>query len=149
VLQRQVRERRARRGSSAGGRPAGARPGLRPWLAGLAGPRASRGVTDGSGIAFVSHTGIVYPSGFLPVPAGDVRTTALSRIYREAPLFRLLRDRTLLEGKCGACEFRSICGGSRARAYALTGNPMAEEPCCIYEPRRRDRHRGPNADRRG
>jgi radical SAM protein with 4Fe4S-binding SPASM domain len=89
----------------------------------------------------------VYPSGFLPIPAGDVRTTPLARIYREAPLFRLLRNRNLLEGKCGACEFRSICGGSRARAYARTDNPMAEEPCCVYEPRDRELPRASTANR--
>ena len=145
VLQQQTRARRARRESAAGG-PASPPPAGRPWLAGLAGPRATRGVTDGSGICFVSHTGIVYPSGFLPIPAGDVRTTPLRRIYREAPLFRQLRNRNRLEGKCGVCEFRVICGGSRARAYARTGNPMAEEPCCAYEPRRAGRRRTRGAE---
>jgi radical SAM protein len=147
VLQQETRARRAER-QAATGRPAGERPAARPWLAGLAGPRASRGVTDGMGMVFISHTGIVYPSGFLPLPAGDVRTTPLARIYREAPLFRLLRNRNLLEGKCGACEFRSICGGSRARAYAHTGNPMAEEPCCVYEPRDRGLAHASSSNRR-
>jgi radical SAM protein with 4Fe4S-binding SPASM domain len=147
VLQRQTQARRAERAAAA--RPAGTRPAARPWLAGLAGPRATRGVTDGSGICFVSHTGIVYPSGFLPIPAGDVRATPLGRIYRDAPLFRRLRNRNLLEGKCGVCEFRGICGGSRGRAYAQTGNPMAEEPCCVYEPRRGAPPRTPAGRPRG
>jgi len=97
--------------------------------------RAPRGLNDGKGFIFISHTGEVFPSGFLPVSAGNVRKEALASIYRESPLFRKLRDTSNLEGKCGACEFKNICGGSRARAYALTGNPHEEEPCCSYVPR--------------
>ncbi len=97
--------------------------------------RAPRGLNDGKGFIFISHTGEVFPSGFLPVSAGNVRKEALASIYRESPLFRKLRDTSNLEGKCGACEFKNICGGSRARAYALTGNPHGEEPCCSYVPR--------------
>lgn len=97
--------------------------------------RAPRGLNDGKGFAFVSHTGEVYPSGFLPLAGGNVRSAPLSVIYCESPVFRQLRDADRLGGKCGACEFRRICGGSRARAYALTGDPMAEEPCCVYEPK--------------
>jgi radical SAM protein with 4Fe4S-binding SPASM domain len=97
--------------------------------------RAPRGLNDGKGFVFVSHTGEVYPSGFLPFGAGNVRSESLSRIYRESPVFRQLRDADQLGGKCGACEFRHVCGGSRARAYALTGDPMAEEPCCVYIPK--------------
>jgi radical SAM protein with 4Fe4S-binding SPASM domain len=99
-------------------------------------PRAPRGVTDGNGIVFISHTGEVYPSGFLPLCAGDVRQTPLSEIYRDAPLFRRLRDHSRLLGKCGVCEYRKVCGGSRARAYAVYGDAMAEEPLCAYEPPR-------------
>ena len=99
-------------------------------------PRASRGVTDGNGIVFISHTGEVYPSGFLPLSAGNVLRTPLAEIYRHAPLFRQLRDVAQLRGKCGECEFVHVCAGSRARAYALTGDPMAEEPLCTYHPRR-------------
>jgi len=98
-------------------------------------PRALRGVTDGNGLAFISHTGDVYPSGFLPILAGSIRETPLADLYREAPIFRQLRDTAHLDGKCGLCEFRHVCGGSRARAFAVTGNPMAPEPFCIYEPR--------------
>jgi radical SAM protein len=97
--------------------------------------RAPRGLNDGKGFVFISHTGEVFPSGFLPLAAGNIRTQPLAQIYRESPLFLSLRDTSKLEGKCGACEFRNICGGSRARAYALTGNPLGEEPCCVYIPR--------------
>ncbi len=96
--------------------------------------RAPRGLNDGKGFVFVSHTGDVLPSGFLPLSAGNIRRQKLATIYRESPLFRSLRNTSKLEGKCGACEFKEICGGSRARAYALTGNPNAEEPCCAYVP---------------
>jgi radical SAM protein len=99
---------------------------------------ATRRVNDGKGFLFISHTGNVYPSGFLPIHAGNIRETPLSEIYRNAPIFKSLRDTSKLEGKCGACEYKEICGGSRARAYALTGNPLAEEPCCIYQPRHWD-----------
>ncbi len=96
---------------------------------------ATRRVNDGKGFLFISHTGNVYPSGFLPIHAGNIRQTPLAEIYRNAPIFKALRDTSRLEGKCGVCEFKEICGGSRARAYALTGDPLAQEPCCIYQPR--------------
>ncbi len=97
--------------------------------------RAPRGLNDGKGFAFISHTGEVFPSGFLPISAGNIRQQPLSWIYRESALFQSLRDTSKLEGKCGACEFKEICGGSRSRAYALTGNPNGEEPCCAYIPK--------------
>ncbi len=97
--------------------------------------RAPRGLNDGKGFLFISHTGEVFPSGFLPLTAGNIRRQPLASIYRDSPLFRSLRDTAQLEGKCGHCEFKGICGGSRARAYALTGDPMAEEPCCSYIPK--------------
>lgn len=96
---------------------------------------ATRRVNDGRGFVFVSHTGNVYPSGFLPLHGGSVREQSLASIYRESPVFRTLRDLKQLHGKCGACEYKEICGGSRARAFALTGDVLAEEPCCIYQPR--------------
>jgi radical SAM protein len=96
---------------------------------------ATRRVNDGKGFLFISHTGSVYPSGFLPIDAGNVRRTPLAEIYRNAPIFKSLRDLGQLKGKCGACEYKEICGGSRARAYAVTGDPLASEPCCIYQPR--------------
>ena len=97
--------------------------------------RAPRGLNDGKGFVFISHTGEVFPSGFLPMSAGNIRQQGLSGLYRESPLFQRLRDTSKLEGKCGSCEFKEICGGSRARAYALTGNPNGEEPCCVYIPK--------------
>jgi len=97
--------------------------------------RAPRGLNDGKGFVFISHKGEVFPSGFLPQTAGSIREQELATIYRDSPPFRKLRDTSQLEGKCGACEFKEICGGSRARAFALTGNPYAEEPCCSYVPK--------------
>ena len=114
--------------------------------------RAPRGLNDGKGFVFISHKGEVFPSGFLPESAGNIREQELAAIYRDSPLFRDLRDTSKLEGKCGSCEFKEICGGSRARAYALTGNPHAEEPCCSYIPkgyvsRHRDRRQVASAAR--
>ena len=97
--------------------------------------RAPRGLNDGKGFVFISHTGEVFPSGFMPLSAGNMRQQELAEIYCHSPLFQGLRDTSKLEGKCGACEFKEICGGSRARAYALTGNPYGEEPCCSYIPK--------------
>jgi radical SAM protein len=91
-------------------------------------------VNDGKGFLFVSHTGEVYPSGFLPLAVGNVRDTPVAELYRLHSHFRDLRDDRRLEGKCGRCSFRNVCGGSRARAFATTGNPFAEDPACIYEP---------------
>ena len=96
---------------------------------------ATRRVNDGKGFVFISHVGNVYPSGFLPIHAGNILEKSLAEIYRNAPIFKALRNTGRLEGKCGACEFKEICGGSRARAYALTGDPLAQEPCCIYQPK--------------
>lgn len=93
------------------------------------------GINDGKGFVFISHTGEIYPSGFLPVAAGNVRRDSLTAVYRESPLFRTLRDANNLQGKCGECEYRNLCGGSRSRSYALTGNLLAEEPRCVYEPK--------------
>jgi radical SAM protein with 4Fe4S-binding SPASM domain len=91
-------------------------------------------VSDGKGFVFVSHTGEIYPSGFLPVSAGNVRNDSLVEVYRNSSLFQILRDTTHREGKCGFCEYQKICGGSRARAYALTGNYLAADPRCTYQP---------------
>jgi radical SAM protein with 4Fe4S-binding SPASM domain len=97
--------------------------------------RARRGINDGKGLVFISHLGEVFPSGFLPVSAGNVRKHSLTELYRHSPLFVALRDSSNLKGKCGICEFREVCGGSRARAYALTGDPFAEESCCTWQPK--------------
>lgn len=91
------------------------------------------GTRDGKGIVFVAYNGDVYPSGFLPVSAGNIRCDSLKRIYLESSLFRDLRAGKF-EGRCGACEFKDLCGGSRARAYSIYGNPLAEDPACPYEP---------------
>lgn len=93
------------------------------------------GIRDGNGIVFISHAGQVFPSGFLPISGGNVRKTLLAEIYRDSDLFQSLRDVDRLEGKCGLCAFRTLCGGSRARAYAATGDPLASDPLCTYQPR--------------
>jgi radical SAM protein len=130
VMQRQVAERRA-----------GAREGAPvPLTAGVGFSlldgvgRAAKGVNDGDGFLFVSHRGDIYPSGFLPKSAGNVRTDDVVEVYRTHDLFRSLRDRGQLKGKCGVCEFRAVCGGSRARAYAMTGDPLEADPLCAYVP---------------
>ena len=97
--------------------------------------RAAKGVNDGNGFVFISHTGEIFPSGFLPISAGNVRKQSLVEVYRHSPLFTDLRDPDKLKGKCGVCEFRRVCGGSRARAYALSGDYLASDPSCIYQPR--------------
>ena len=93
------------------------------------------GIRDGNGVMFISHAGEVQPSGFLPLTAGNVRTSSPLRIYRESPLFQSLRRPDEFEGRCGRCEFRRVCGGSRARAYGATGSVLGEDPLCPYEPR--------------
>ncbi|MCC7382258.1 MAG: TIGR04053 family radical SAM/SPASM domain-containing protein [Deltaproteobacteria bacterium] len=99
--------------------------------------RGPRGINDGSGFVFVSNRGEIFPSGFLPLRAGDVRADNIADVYRRHPLFTALRDADALGGKCGVCPFRRVCGGSRARAFALTGDYLAEDPLCAYEPRGR------------
>lgn len=97
--------------------------------------RMGFGVRDGNGVVFVSHRGDVFPAGFLPYPhLGNVREDSLSAIYSDSPLLAELRDMDRLKGKCGDCEFRWLCGGSRARAYAMTGDAMESDPFCAYEP---------------
>jgi AdoMet-dependent heme synthase len=96
--------------------------------------RAPLGVNDGKGVVFISHQGDVQPSGFLNLVGGNIRSQSLPDIYRNSPVFRRVRDYTQLQGKCGVCEFKAICGGSRARSYALTGDPMRSDPFCSYLP---------------
>jgi len=95
---------------------------------------AGFGIRDGSGVVFVSKTGDVYPTGFLPLSGGNVRQRGLVDIYRHSSLFVDLRDPTMLKGTCSICEYRSICGGSRARAYALTADPLESDALCTYQP---------------
>jgi radical SAM protein with 4Fe4S-binding SPASM domain len=101
---------------------------------GRQGMRSPLGIRDGRGVMFISHTGVVSPSGFLPFDCGNVRDRHPAEIYREHSLFVSLRDSDALGGKCGRCEFRKICGGSRARAYGVSGDPFAEDPSCFYQP---------------
>jgi radical SAM protein with 4Fe4S-binding SPASM domain len=82
----------------------------------------------------VSHRGDIFPSGFLPLKAGNILTESLVDVYRDSKLFRVLRDADQREGKCGECDYRKLCGGSRARAYAQTGNYLAEDPRCVHQP---------------
>lgn len=95
--------------------------------------RSSRVVNAGNGFLFVDHVGRICPSGFLPEARGDVRTHDVASVYREDPFFRALRDPSNLTGKCGRCEFKIHCGGSRSRARAVHGDPFAEEPFCVME----------------
>ena len=98
------------------------------------GHRAPLGVGDGKGVMFVSHRGEIYPSGFMPLLCGRFPDANVVDTYRNHPTFRSLRDPDQFHGKCGICEFRHPCGGSRARAYAVFGDPLASEPDCVYEP---------------
>ncbi|HOL72593.1 MAG TPA: TIGR04053 family radical SAM/SPASM domain-containing protein [Bryobacteraceae bacterium] len=124
---RYVAQQRKREGGGAGSPKAPAGPIQR-----------QAGINDGKGFVFISHTGEIYPSGFLPVSGGNVRQDSLVEVYRTSPLFVALRNPDRLRGKCRICEYRNLCGGSRSRAYALTGDWLAEDPKCAYEPR--DRH---------
>ncbi|MCU4801909.1 TIGR04053 family radical SAM/SPASM domain-containing protein [Halobacteria archaeon HArc-gm2] len=98
------------------------------------GTKRRAGIVAGDGFAFVSHTGEVFPSGFLPKAAGNVREDDVVDVYRNSDLFTSLRDRDQLKGKCGACEFKHVCGGSRSRAFATTGDPLESDPLCGYIP---------------
>lgn len=92
------------------------------------------GIRDGNGIVFVSHAGEVCPAGFLPLPVGNIKERNIVDIYRHDPLFEQLHDPNQFEGRCGYCEYHAICGGSRSRAFAATGNALATDPLCLYEP---------------
>ena len=95
--------------------------------------RMGLGVRDGNGVIFVSHRGDIYPSGFLPVNVGNVRQTKLSDIYRDNEILNSLRDPNFYKGKCGVCPFKFICGGSRARAYAVNGDFLEADPLCHFD----------------
>jgi radical SAM protein len=96
--------------------------------------RPTRGVGDGNGFLFISHTGEIFPSGFLPISAGNVRNDDIVDVYRYAELFLNLRDGSKIKGKCGVCEYRDVCGGQRGRAYGVTGDYLESDPACIYQP---------------
>ena len=119
VLQQQKKQRARADGESASGGP-------RPYV--------PFGVNDGKGILFIGHTGWIYPSGFMPMTCGLFPLQNVVKVYQESPIFQGLRDARRLAGKCGHCEYRNVCGGSRARALAVTGDPYAPEPDCVYCP---------------
>jgi radical SAM protein len=127
----QVQERR-REARSSGGGPAPSGPAPH-------GHGFSRGCMAGVGFCFVSHIGEVGGCGYLPLLAGNVRQASLVEIYRESPLFKSIRDVNLLQGRCGICEYRVLCGGCRARALGASGNYLGEEPFCTYQPAPRGR----------
>jgi radical SAM protein with 4Fe4S-binding SPASM domain len=95
----------------------------------------TKGCLAGAGVCFISHQGEVYPCGYLPVQAGDLRQQPFEEIWRNSTVFHQLRDTDNLRGKCGRCEFRNVCMGCRARAFAATGDFLEEEPFCVYEPK--------------
>ncbi|HET6347483.1 MAG TPA: radical SAM protein [Candidatus Krumholzibacteria bacterium] len=95
---------------------------------------ATKGCLAGTGVCFVSHRGEVFPCGYLPVEAGNLRWQAFGDVWQDSPLFAEMRDPDLLEGKCGYCQFKKVCSGCRARSFGVTGNYLAEEPFCAYQP---------------
>ncbi len=97
----------------------------------------TKGCLAGQSVCFISHTGEVFPCGYLPLSSGNIRRRSLVEIWRDSPIFKSLRDSSQLKGKCGICEYREVCQGCRARAYGCTGDFLAEEPYCIYQPRGR------------
>ena len=146
--QREVEERRAGILNSDASTPGTVETHLRPPAASLplarpdalqsrARParRGGAGCLAGSGVCFISHRGEVFPCGYLPLKAGDLREQSFGEIWEGSPLFAILRDPDSLTGKCRACEFRKLCLGCRARAYAATGDFLSEEPVCAYRPR--------------
>ena len=90
----------------------------------------TRGVNDGKGFVFIDHRGNICPSGFLQLSAGNVRTDSLAEVYRHSPLFTALRDTSQLTGRCGRCRYADLCGGSRARAFGMTGSYLGDDPLC-------------------
>jgi radical SAM protein with 4Fe4S-binding SPASM domain len=106
----------------------------------------TKGCLAGTGVCFLSHEGEVYPCGYLPVIAGDLRKQTFVDIWENSAVFHELRDVGNLKGKCGCCEFRNVCMGCRARAYAATGDFMDEEPFCVYQPRTKSLGEAETAD---
>lgn len=116
----------------AGGHPAGHHTGHPDGMNAI-----TKGCLAGTGVCFISHEGEVYPCGYLPAKAGDLKKQSFAEIWRDSEVFLRLRDTDNLKGKCGCCEFRNVCMGCRARAFAATGDYLEEEPFCVYEPRTR------------
>lgn len=110
------------------------RAALEPWPAGGRERRSPMDINAGRGFVFISHVGTVHPSGFLPLAAGNIRFQTLSEIYRGSRLFNDLRDPARLTGRCRLCEFAGVCGGSRSRAFAASGDPLGDDPLCAYVP---------------
>ncbi|HHT9154757.1 MAG TPA: SPASM domain-containing protein, partial [Candidatus Tripitaka sp. YC43] len=133
------------RGGSTAGHPGGMPPIKDPHLMGRMGTShpgghpsmaaMTKGCLAGTGVCFISHKGEVFPCGYLPVTSGNVRTKSFAEIWRTSEVFAKLRNPDLLGGKCGACEYKKVCEGCRARAFYQTGDYMAEEPYCIYVPK--------------
>ena len=96
-------------------------------------PCLPKGVNDGKGLVFINYRGEAFPSRYLPLSGGDVTRQSLGEVYRDSSLFVSLRDSSRLKGKCGRCPVRTVCGGSRARAYAMTGDLFASDPCCAFQ----------------
>ena len=94
----------------------------------------TRGCLGGTGFCFISHVGQVQPCGYLPLDCGNVRQKPFPQIWRESDWFLKFRDKSCYEGKCGVCEYHNVCGGCRARAMSMLGNPLAEEPLCAHQP---------------
>ncbi|MBL4699937.1 MAG: hypothetical protein JKX85_01640, partial [Phycisphaeraceae bacterium] len=97
--------------------------------------RAPIGISDGKGVMFISHVGDMYPSGFMPINCGRFPAKSPVDVYQNNPTFLSLRNPDGFSGKCGVCEYRNVCGGSRARAYAMTHDALASEPHCVYIPK--------------
>lgn len=140
VLQQRKRYRRRQAATASqeaarrdAGRGSGDRQAAAAWTPATTG---MLGTNDGNGVLFVGHTGLIQPSGFLPLPCGRFPEDSIVDVYQNHELFRSLRDSDGFHGKCGVCEYRSICGGSRARAYALTGDALGSDPDCAYQPSR-------------
>lgn len=124
------RQRQAGNGAVSTGHPGTHHHGGQPAMNAM-----TKGCLAGTGVAFISHRGQVFPCGYLPVEAGNLRNQSLETIWQDSPLFAELRDPDLLQGKCGACEFKRVCSGCRARAFGTGGHYLGEEPFCTYEPR--------------
>ena len=132
-----LRRLRTKEGAKAGAKPlrmTGAGYQLREAPSGV----QTRGVNDGKGFMFIDHLGNVCPSGFLQLSGGNVRSESLAEVYRGSELFRSLRDPSALTGRCGRCEYADLCGGSRARAYGVTGSYLADDPLCTLAGREED-----------